>query len=41
MGTKILARENNDSPYFQRFQKERYDIGVHKNTKIFHTLAQS
>jgi hypothetical protein len=40
MGTKIPARENKDSHTFKDFKRERYDIGVHKNTKRFHTLAQ-
>jgi hypothetical protein len=34
-----------DSPYFQRFQKESYDIRAHKNTKKcsthLHNLDQS
>jgi hypothetical protein len=33
--------ERKDSPYIEtKFKKrEMHDIGVHKNTKIFHTLA--
>jgi hypothetical protein len=42
MGTLMpVTLERKDSPYFQtKFEKrEMRDIGVHKNTKIFHTLA--
>jgi hypothetical protein len=36
MGTKIPARENKDSPYFQIFQKERgMTLGFIKIQKYF------
>jgi phenylacetate-coenzyme A ligase PaaK-like adenylate-forming protein len=45
MGTKTLARENKDSPYFQKFKKERgMTLGFIKIQKDFthlHNLDQS